>query len=435
MKKIFGILLMMFMFLGFNIVKAETTYSYSCDYTYNGVTIRYTVSNLEQSKIKYAQELYNTQSGSSWNDFWQGKDSAYNKYVKIQYMDKNGQLKDYPTSKNNGVTDYMGHDSNKGALFPKAGLVYSFIKNSIRGNTIVCPTIYKSNVDSSGVSLTYEKRTCNDTSGITWCEGDNDPSWVNNTQMSASMNMCKNDQTGQSATSCDNIINQESLYDDDEWECEYSNGNGDNYLLIYDSKANHITIKNLGGSFSVKTYQLSQLESDFKAEFEKGKDKRKCPKINCKYQPFKKILHIMPKSLSQFTPEGETTQMSADDDCGKNTSNQGTKIDPSTPGDAPDDPNLHFREDPKTCAELVGPNAVKLIKFAIRTIRILAAIAAIVIGMTKFIPAIMAKDAGELKKVAKSVVMMLIVLVLILLIPTLARIIGDLFEYDTTCFF
>ena len=86
-----------------------------------------------------------------------------------------------------------------------------------------------------------------------------------------------------------------------------------------------------------------------------------------------------------------------------------------------------------TCEELMGKNLTKIFKFFISTVRIVGAIVAIVVGMLNFLPAVTSKDAGELKKAAKKTVWLLVILAIILLLPSLARTIGKLFEFDISC--
>lgn len=86
------------------------------------------------------------------------------------------------------------------------------------------------------------------------------------------------------------------------------------------------------------------------------------------------------------------------------------------------------------CKDLLGPNLMKLVSFALDTLRIGASIITIINGMIILIPALIAKDADALKKSEKKLITLAIVLVLIILIPTLLITIGNLFGYDLSCF-
>ncbi len=102
---------------------------------------------------------------------------------------------------------------------------------------------------------------------------------------------------------------------------------------------------------------------------------------------------------------------------------------------APTAPTFDFVDKPMTCSELLGTNGVKLIRFGVSTVRIVAAIIAIVQGMLIMIPPITNKDYGAINKALKTLVKMLIVLVLIFLLPTIIRVVGLLFEFDLSCVF
>ena len=80
-------------------------------------------------------------------------------------------------------------------------------------------------------------------------------------------------------------------------------------------------------------------------------------------------------------------------------------------------------------------NLTNVIKAGVKIIQIVGAIIAIVNGMIMLIPAVMSKNADELVKVSRKLVIMAIILAMIFIIPALLRIIGHLFNYDLSCFF
>ena len=96
------------------------------------------------------------------------------------------------------------------------------------------------------------------------------------------------------------------------------------------------------------------------------------------------------------------------------------------------DPNFTQLKD---CASLLGPNLTKVVKACVKIIQILGAIIAIVMGMIKLIPAIMSKDADGLQAASKKLVLMAIILLIIFLLPSIIKMIGSIFKFDTTCFF
>ena len=55
--------------------------------------------------------------------------------------------------------------------------------------------------------------------------------------------------------------------------------------------------------------------------------------------------------------------------------------------------------------------------------------------MLALIPAVLAKDADGLQKASKKIVNMVIILAAIFILPSIIKLIGNLFSYDVTCFF
>ena len=95
--------------------------------------------------------------------------------------------------------------------------------------------------------------------------------------------------------------------------------------------------------------------------------------------------------------------------------------------------SLDISSQSMTCAEILGPNLLKIVKLFVTGLRIAAAIIAIIKGMLGFIPAIVSDDASALKKATKTLIMMLIVLTIIGLFPTLIRVIGRIAGFDLSC--
>lgn len=103
--------------------------------------------------------------------------------------------------------------------------------------------------------------------------------------------------------------------------------------------------------------------------------------------------------------------------------------------------NVYEIEEPKfdidnsstTCSELLGSNLVLVVKFGMNAIRIIGVIVAIVKGMTTLLPAVNKGDAGELNKAIRKCIWIAVVLIIVVMFPTLARVIGKLFGFDTSC--
>ena len=98
-------------------------------------------------------------------------------------------------------------------------------------------------------------------------------------------------------------------------------------------------------------------------------------------------------------------------------------------------PKIEFADKVDSCYDLMGSNLTNVIKAGVKIIQIVGAIIAIVNGMIMLIPAVMSKNADELVKVSRKLVIMAIILAMIFIIPALLRIIGHLFNYDLSCFF
>lgn len=96
-------------------------------------------------------------------------------------------------------------------------------------------------------------------------------------------------------------------------------------------------------------------------------------------------------------------------------------------------PTMNFTDKTMTCTEILGKNLTKIVHFAISTLRIVAAIVAIVNGIIIMIPPVIDKDYGSLNKALRKLVSMLIILAIILVFPSLVRVIGKLFEFDISC--
>lgn len=96
-------------------------------------------------------------------------------------------------------------------------------------------------------------------------------------------------------------------------------------------------------------------------------------------------------------------------------------------------PTMNFTDKAMKCTEILGPNLTKLVHFAFSTLRIIAAIVAIVNGMIIMMPVVVSKDYGSLNKALRKLVSMLIILAIILIFPSLARVVGKLFEFDISC--
>ncbi len=95
-------------------------------------------------------------------------------------------------------------------------------------------------------------------------------------------------------------------------------------------------------------------------------------------------------------------------------------------------PKLNFGS-PMTCRELLGPSMVSLLRGVRIAFQGISGGIAIVVGMLKFMTAIVNSNADALSKAIKDFFKMLIILACILLLPTLLRLIGMLAGLDLSC--
>ena len=98
-----------------------------------------------------------------------------------------------------------------------------------------------------------------------------------------------------------------------------------------------------------------------------------------------------------------------------------------------EEPKFDIDNSSTTCSELLGSNLVLVVKFGMNAIRIIGVIVAIVKGMTTLLPAVNKGDAGELNKAIRKCIWIAVVLIIVVMFPTLARVIGKLFGFDTSC--
>ena len=103
-----------------------------------------------------------------------------------------------------------------------------------------------------------------------------------------------------------------------------------------------------------------------------------------------------------------------------------------TKGDAP---GIDFGSGGESCISWVGENLSKVIRSMMTIIRIIGAIAAIVVGMLSLVPAVISKDADALKKASSKCVKLAVVLAIIGIFPSLINFLGTIFKFDLSCLF
>lgn len=99
--------------------------------------------------------------------------------------------------------------------------------------------------------------------------------------------------------------------------------------------------------------------------------------------------------------------------------------------DVPD--GWKISDEDMTCEELLGSNLTKVVNVGITAIRVVGALITIVFGILTYVPAVTGDNPELLKKANSKAIKMGIILIIILLLPTLVKIIGNIFDFDLSC--
>ena len=147
----------------------------------------------------------------------------------------------------------------------------------------------------------------------------------------------------------------------------------------------------------------------------------------------------LPKdALYVYSEEGSDNSFVATADLEKAKANAGkvfNDADDDTKGPAitMEMPDINISDEVMPCNKILGPVLTQVVKAGITIIQIAAAILAIIKGMLLLIPAVVAKDADQLKKASKTLVILGVILALVIIFRPLVRMIGTLLEYDISC--
>lgn len=98
-----------------------------------------------------------------------------------------------------------------------------------------------------------------------------------------------------------------------------------------------------------------------------------------------------------------------------------------------EEPEFDFYGGSMNCSELLGTGLTKILNFVIDAIRIIGVIVSLIMAMISLIPAVTKGDQGELNKAIRKCIWIAVVLFIIALFPLLVRVVGNLFEFDTSC--
>ncbi len=391
-------------------------YSWTCNYTIDGVKVKYEVTNLEATYIKNPQLLSNSTPTQNF---------AFKYYLNGQEQVGTGT---------GTIKNYDGKQGNKNMRNIVSAV--QFLRKSINNNKVSCPTIYKQLYDGTGtlvneLILTTSAQECTDQ--VTGCI---DTSLIKPNQPANPTSMtCKDETTGKTDSTCDTYISQETLHDDQILECDYSvnsnlGGASDKFKISYDKNKNTIKFNALGTNLSHKFIN----ESDIINEFKKTASSNRCPTyIACSV--VSKKVYIATMDLTTFTDDsGKSRDFKGR--CGSIDKEQGqTVTDPSSHESqlVLDGSTLDFSDSKMSCKNLLGNNLYKVLHMFISAVRIAAAIIAIILIMLALIPAITSDDAGALKKATTKSIYILVVLIIIELLPTLIGVIGKIAGFDLTC--
>lgn len=434
MKKTFKICLFIFLFFVVSVFKvnAETTVNYSCDYNFDGIKFRIRVNNLPQQYVKDAERIRSMSNVKS--------------YVIPFYWpsDGSGSYKQDTTS--TCIDQYDGFSSTKKKLCllfgdgerTKNDMLKNFlIKSTKDGNNITCPTLYREGISpelgfEEKIKISsYDSYTTYDAIGV--------EQKVTNTAIGSGQLVCYN--SNNQAVNCSQVdVGQ--LVEEGTKECTYTANGSSRFKLTFNKKTNELIFEsltnNLAGKLTPKNTETTTFTSrgdgtylvasnPLVTQFKNTGDK--CPNniaCNCKQIGSCVLYDKADGDCGQLAAENGVDRDPKNNNSPNNTGN-GDGSSPSSPG------GFEIGGRAMTCEELMGKNLTKIFKFFISTVRIVGAIVAIVVGMLNFLPAVTSKDAGELKKAAKKTVWLLVILAIILLLPSLARTIGKLFEFDISC--
>lgn len=440
MKKFFKLMTFILIFvLSIGLVDAAT-YNYSCHYSLTdgkGDVIKFGIRFKDMEADYYKNSTYNGNDSNFWK-----------KHVSYLYY-KNGKLteKSFNFWSGGTISDFDGSDRKylKEIVLPSQTSAYTYMKKSVNleKNTIECPGLYWNNYDEGTQTLTSNRAvvSLSPTSIVTVDAYLGETKQINNNVTTFLGSYCYDSSTATSGKACTSITGTTGLYDrENNVECEYTS-NLENYKfkLVYDKNNKTLRFDDEGHGWTLdssvptttKDGKIYITDSSMLTKFENAAKSNACPsQLDCDC------------SNNVVTGKGRVCYFNNSEHengkCGKVASQNGTPSDPSNPsgnpGDTPGAPTIDITGGHMDCSQLAGKNIVSLIKLGITTLRIAGAIIAIVVGMMNFIPAITSKDADGLKKASRKSVYMLIILVLIFLLPTIIRVIGNLFDFDTTCF-
>ena len=201
--------------------------------------------------------------------------------------------------------------------------------------------------------------------------------------------------------------------------------------FIYDLENNKITYR-----YNDSSLTTVNIKNMYSSDFKDSNGNLTCPSLNCHRGSSGGDLTVTNELNVEVVDKSKHDNSNNNYDCllTSKGSSSGEQQEVDSNGTSPNFPD-GWDIDPtvKDCASILGPNLTKLVHFGVNTLKIVAAIIAIVNGMISFVPAIMSKDQDALKKAGKKCIYMAVVLALIFILPYIARLLGNIFDFDISC--
>ena len=414
-NKMLFILMIFFFIFAIDVKADEPIINFSCDYQFEGIKFRVKVLDLEQRYVKDSQNISKAST------------SFINEHVLMYYEAKDGNFAFDNTTF--GIDQYKGYENKKIRLYlfsdpgsSKKVQKTKFLLEATKNAVINCPQLYYF-YDDSSFSKYYGVQSY-PTHKKYYDEGAEED--VPNSEVTFLSKNCYKNGTDTTPIKCDEVDTGE-LYDEDKLECVYSDNSGtDRFKLIYDTKQDKIFFDGLGKNYAWNS-NVFKTDGDNTLVTEdtlhsKFKNSKTCPRIiDCSCTLLLGCYFFDDKHTNAKC--GKLQSENGDEDKGVNGS-----------GDSPSTPDgWKISDEDMTCEELLGTNLTKVVNVGITLIRVVGALAMIIFGITAYIPAVSGDNPELLKKANSKAIKMGIILILIILLPSLVKIIGNIFDFDLSC--
>ena len=369
-------------------------------------------------------------------------------YVDIYNYDSNKSTKVYYQKSADGsmaeykgpATNYYNYDKNGHATlaFFRESNITGFVDSYTRNGS--CPTLYYSTIaDSMPRQDVVETRNVNPTESpnaispsALYLKGPDDTDWVSEKEFK---DRTKSEQvkpeSGQEDKTCSYKMNFEGTHNavDVIFKRKFNADSGKvSYSIKIDSK--EMEVKDLNSDFD-HNGGVSNVGAGIdnvrikSAVLKKVLEGDKCIDAD-------KIYHYKDDGINYYVITLD--KQDVEDGSFSDKIGDGNGDEPDTgEHNAPKPPDYEMGKH-LNCKDLLGKDLTAIVKAAIRIMQIVAAIIAILKGMITVIPAVAAKDADALKKASKTLITMAIILLIVLLLPLFVKVIGQMLDFDLSCF-